>query len=91
MAQLIELDSQYPGGLLQYTANANDLLAASAAGENPLEGFKPSVPEGVPLEFGTEGFGAAEETGAGPVPLAQPPPPAGEPGRGGAHGTGRRG
>ena len=67
MAQLIELDSQYPGGLLQYAANAVDLLAASAAGENPLEGFKPSVPEGVPLEFSTEGFGAAEETGAGPA------------------------
>eukprot|EP01048_Picozoa_sp_COSAG05_P016254 COSAG05_NODE_2069_length_3614_cov_13.982646_2_plen_331_part_00 len=61
--QLMQLHVQYPGGLLQYWSNAVDLLAESKAGVNPFEGFTPSVPDGVSLDFGTEGYKAAENTG----------------------------
>ena len=37
------LDEAYPGGLVAYTAKARQLLAASAAGENPFEGCTASV------------------------------------------------
>eukprot|EP01052_Picozoa_sp_SAG31_P018417 SAG31_NODE_1304_length_8894_cov_22.532689_3_plen_384_part_00 len=63
MSQLMELDSQYPGGLVQYCSNAVTLLAASKAGENPLAGLSPSVPTGVSLAAGTEPFKTAEATG----------------------------
>ncbi|KAH8064820.1 UTP-glucose-1-phosphate uridylyltransferase [Aureococcus anophagefferens] len=39
------------------------LLAASARGDNPFEGFAPSVPDGETLVFGGAGFGAAERDG----------------------------
>eukprot|EP01047_Picozoa_sp_COSAG01_P009525 COSAG01_NODE_392_length_17668_cov_5.382264_10_plen_752_part_00 len=63
VAQLMTLHSQYPGGLLQYWSNAVDLLSASAAGTNPFEGLTPSVPAGSKLDFGSEGFQVAENTG----------------------------
>ena len=65
--QLVELDQQYPGGLLQYHSNAVSLLADSKAGVNPFDGLVPSVPVGVDLGFDTEGFRAAENTGVAGV------------------------
>ena len=63
VAQLVTLDEQYPGGLLQYHRNALSLLGDSAAGVNSFDGFIPAVPNGVDLSFGTESFRAAENTG----------------------------
>jgi hypothetical protein len=61
--QLVALDQQYPGGLLQYHGNAVSLLADSKAGVNPFDGCVPAVPVGVDLGFDTESFRAAENTG----------------------------
>eukprot|EP01043_Picozoa_sp_COSAG02_P016247 COSAG02_NODE_711_length_18126_cov_43.786986_6_plen_296_part_00 len=65
--QLVELDQQYPGGLLQYHSNAVSLLEDSRAGVNPFDGLVPSVPVGVDLGFDTEVFRAAENTGVAGV------------------------
>ena len=63
LAQLAGLDASYPGGLRAYRANAAELLRASAAGENPLEGFSPSVPIGETLVPHSEAFREAERLG----------------------------
>jgi len=63
--QLLALDAKYVGGLSTYRANAIGLLASSAAGENPLEGFVPSVPEGAVLSAHSEPFREAERRGIG--------------------------
>ena len=47
MEQLESLDGSYPGGLSTYITKARDLLEASARGDNPFEGFVPSVPRWV--------------------------------------------
>mmetsp|Transcript_16645 Transcript_16645/g.54200 ORF Transcript_16645/g.54200 Transcript_16645/m.54200 type:complete len:614 (+) Transcript_16645:70-1911(+) len=52
-AQMELLNKSYPGGLEAYVESAKSLLAASARGDNPLEGWVPSVPEGESLEFGS--------------------------------------
>ena len=44
---MIESDRLYGGGIEQYVKNAKELLAASKAGTNPLEGYSPSIPVGV--------------------------------------------
>ncbi|XP_004502545.1 UDP-sugar pyrophospharylase [Cicer arietinum] len=61
--QLVLLDSSYPGGLEAYINNARKLLADSKAGNNPFDGFTPSVPTGETLTFGDENFIKFEETG----------------------------
>ena len=66
-SQLSELNSQYPGGLESYIANAKKLLAESAKGANPYEGFTPKVPAGERLTFGSEEFHVAEEAGMGAI------------------------
>lgn len=63
--QIAVLESSYPGGLKAYIESAKGLLAASARGDNPLEGWAPSVPAGEVLEFGSEAWIAAEDVGAG--------------------------
>jgi len=68
MAQLESMDNAYPnGGLAQYVANGQDLLAKSQKGENPLDGWKPSVPQGETLELGTEKFDNFEQLGLAEV------------------------
>jgi hypothetical protein len=42
-AQIAMLESGYPGGIKAYVAKAQELLAASARGENPFAGFTPEV------------------------------------------------
>ena len=64
LAALARCEEQYPGGLRSYVSKARALLAESAAGENPFEGWKPSVPEGEVLTYGDAAFAAAEEAGA---------------------------
>ncbi|XP_058753226.1 UDP-sugar pyrophospharylase-like [Vicia villosa] len=61
--QLVLLDSSYPGGLEAYINNAKRLLADSKAGNNPFDGFTPSVPTGETLKFGDESFNKYEEAG----------------------------
>jgi uncharacterized membrane protein (UPF0136 family) len=41
---MMESDRLYGGGIEQYVKNAKELLAASKAGTNPLEGYSPSLP-----------------------------------------------
>lgn len=43
--QVARLNSSYPGGLASYIKTARELLADSKAGNNPFEGFTPSVRE----------------------------------------------
>ncbi|KOO24474.1 udp-sugar pyrophospharylase-like protein [Chrysochromulina tobinii] len=48
--QLASLDAAYPGGLSAYVVTARRLLAASAKGDNPLQGWTPALP---PADAGT--------------------------------------
>ena len=65
-AQLQSMHEAYPGGIEAYVQNARRLLAASAAGANPLEGWTPSVPLeglGVQLTPGDAEFERYEKLG----------------------------
>eukprot|EP01025_Chloroclados_australasicus_P016145 TRINITY_DN1797_c0_g1_i1.p1 TRINITY_DN1797_c0_g1~~TRINITY_DN1797_c0_g1_i1.p1 ORF type:complete len:618 (+),score=92.59 TRINITY_DN1797_c0_g1_i1:128-1981(+) len=62
--QLVTLDQGYPeGGLKAYIQNARRLLAESKEGKNPFEGFTPSVPKGIKLNFGDSDFVKYEREG----------------------------
>uniref|UniRef100_M8BEG3 UTP-monosaccharide-1-phosphate uridylyltransferase n=1 Tax=Aegilops tauschii TaxID=37682 RepID=M8BEG3_AEGTA len=61
--QVSRLNSSYPGGLAAYIQNAKKLLADSKAGQNPYDGFTPSVPSGEALTFGDENFVSLEAAG----------------------------
>ena len=63
VAQLIGLDATTPGGLVGYVGRAKDLLAASRKGTNPLEGFRPAVPDGTSLQVRSDGFATLERAG----------------------------
>ena len=62
--QLERMDRAYPsGGLVGYVKNAKELLEKSKRGENPLEGWVPSVPNGEMFEIGTESYDEFEGVG----------------------------
>ncbi|VAI79007.1 unnamed protein product [Triticum turgidum subsp. durum] len=61
--QVCRLNSSYPGGLAAYIQNAKKLLAESKAGQNPYDGFAPSVPSGEVLTFGDDNFVSLEAAG----------------------------
>eukprot|EP01023_Acetabularia_acetabulum_P012706 TRINITY_DN15979_c1_g2_i1.p1 TRINITY_DN15979_c1_g2~~TRINITY_DN15979_c1_g2_i1.p1 ORF type:complete len:615 (+),score=114.71 TRINITY_DN15979_c1_g2_i1:146-1990(+) len=64
MSQLVTLDNGYTeGGLKKYINNARDLLIESKEGKNPFEGFTPTVPHGVKLNFGDSDFVKYERQG----------------------------
>mmetsp|Transcript_19608 Transcript_19608/g.38760 ORF Transcript_19608/g.38760 Transcript_19608/m.38760 type:complete len:765 (-) Transcript_19608:350-2644(-) len=64
MEKLESIDKSYPdGGLIGYLTNAVALLEKSKRGENPLEGWVPSVPKGEAFEIGTEAFLETEKLG----------------------------
>ena len=68
MAKLEMVDTSYAdGGLVGYLSNAVNLLERSRRGENPLEGWAPSVPQGEAFEVGTAEFSEAESIGLGEV------------------------
>lgn len=48
--QLHQLDAGYGGGLKAYITRSRELLAASRDGVNTLDGYVPSVPEGVSID-----------------------------------------
>ena len=63
-AQVDELNNAYgSGGLAGYIANAKGLLKAAAEGQNPLEGWRPEVPQGVVLEPVTPAYERYETQG----------------------------
>ena len=64
MSKLELVDTAYPdGGLIGYLNNAVDLLEKSRRGENPLEGWTPSVPQGEAFTVGSESFLSTEKLG----------------------------
>ena len=64
IAQLERMDKTYPtGGLVGYIKNAKDLLDKSRMGVNPLEGWKPEVPQGENIQIGTKEFEKFEKIG----------------------------
>ena len=64
MAKLELIDQSYPdGGLIGYLSNAINLLEKSRRGENPLEGWIPSVPKGEAFTVGTDAFLNTEQLG----------------------------
>jgi len=60
---LLNVDRDYPGGLVSYIEKARKLLKDSLVGVNPFEGWVPSVPAGERLKFGDERFVALEAIG----------------------------
>jgi hypothetical protein len=64
MSKLELIDQSYPdGGLIGYLSNAINLLEKSRRGENPLEGWIPSVPKGEAFTVGTDAFLNTEQLG----------------------------
>jgi UDP-sugar pyrophosphorylase len=63
IAQLVEADSKYGGGIVQYLANARKLLADSAAGADPFKGYTPSIPAGATVTAHTDEWESAEGAG----------------------------
>jgi hypothetical protein len=65
MSKLELVDSTYPdGGLIGYLNNAVTLLEKSRKGENPLEGWEPSVPKGEAFtSVGSDAFLETEKLG----------------------------
>ena len=64
MTKLEMVDQSYPdGGLIGYLSNAVNLLEKSRKGDNPLEGWEPSVPKGEAFVVGTDAFVETEKLG----------------------------
>lgn len=61
--QVVELDSDFPGGLVEYCERAKVLLHNSKMGMNPFDGFVPSVPTGIKVEPGSKDFHEHEALG----------------------------
>jgi hypothetical protein len=62
--QVEELHKSYPsGGLPGYVKNARELLEKSRKGENPLEGWEPTVPKGQAFEIGKKEYDEVEAIG----------------------------
>ncbi|CAK9081306.1 unnamed protein product [Durusdinium trenchii] len=62
--QIGTLDRNYPGGIGCYLQNARSLLQEAAKGENPLEGWSPSVPkDGFQPEVGSQAYMEYEKLG----------------------------
>jgi len=67
LAQLEAVDASYPGGLQSYILKARALLESSAAGDNPFEGYTPSVPLGEDLLYGDDEYREMEALGMAEV------------------------
>lgn len=63
LEQVYEQDQNYPGGLSTYRENARRLLEASKRGDNPFDGYKVSVPEGIQLDVESLTFAEKEKIG----------------------------
>ena len=64
MHQLELLDKNYqPGGLCEYIKNAKKLLKQAKEGQNPFDGWHPSVPKGENVEYGSKKHRELEKIG----------------------------
>jgi len=64
MNQLELLDKNYqPGGLCEYIKNAKKLLKQAKEGQNPFDGWHPSVPRGENVEYGSKKHRELEKVG----------------------------
>lgn len=61
--QVVELDSDFPGGLAEYCDRARVLLNNSKMGLNPFEGFVPEIPTGIRVETNSKEFHEHEMLG----------------------------
>ena len=61
--QVIELNKNYPGGILEYIKRAKALLADAKEGANPYDAFTPSVPSGEKLSFDDPSYEKLEDEG----------------------------
>lgn len=61
--QVVELDSDFPGGLAEYCTRARALLYDSKMGINPFQGFVPSVPSGINVDTDSKIFHELEALG----------------------------
>lgn len=66
--QVVELDSDFPGGLSEYCERAKALLYNSKMGRNPYEGFEVSVPTGIKVETNSKEFHEHEAIGVNQLP-----------------------
>jgi UDP-sugar pyrophosphorylase len=64
MNQLELLDKNYqPGGLCEYINNSTKLLKQATEGQNPFDGWHPSVPRGENVEYGSKKHRELEKVG----------------------------
>ncbi|KAK8807403.1 hypothetical protein WA158_004162 [Blastocystis sp. Blastoise] len=62
------LSSTYPGGLDAYISKYYTLIDDTLKGINPLKGYRPEVPQGKVLEYGTSEFYETEQIGLEELP-----------------------
>ena len=63
LAQAKTCDDGYPGGIAAYVKNAKKLLSDSKEGVNPFDGWTPSVPDGVVVEYASDEHLELEKAG----------------------------
>lgn len=63
ISQLVKADKSIKGGLVEYIKKGRGLLRDHKDGVSPLEGWKPSVPEGMSFEMDDEDFDELEKDG----------------------------
>lgn len=63
LAHVIQLNDTCAGGLAGYISRARTLLAAARTGDNPFQGWVPSVPAGIKLEPFTPQYTQYETAG----------------------------
>ena len=63
MAQAATCDAGYPGGIASYVSNARKLLEDSKLGVNPFDGWTPSVPDGIVVDYASAEHKKLEQLG----------------------------
>ena len=63
MAQATTCDAGYPGGIASYVSNARKLLEDSKRGVNPFDGWTPSVPDGIVVDYASAEHKKLEKLG----------------------------
>ena len=63
MAQAATCDAGYPGGIASYVSNALKLLEDSKLGVNPFDGWTPSVPDGIVVDYASAEHKKLEQLG----------------------------
>ena len=63
MAQAATCDAGYPGGIASYVSNARKLLEDSKLSVNPFDGWTPSVPDGIVVDYASAEHKKLEQLG----------------------------